>query len=63
LSEVGHTFVVAGYIQPEKELLIVDPNYPQPGYREFSFEAFSKIWNSRKVGGEFRAAVFTTPPD
>ena len=34
LSASGHTFVISGYIQPERRLLVVDPDAPPPGYRQ-----------------------------
>ncbi len=54
----GHTFVVAGYSIPNQTLLAVDPGEPFPGIRAVGFVELDRIWNSRAVGFNGRAAVF-----
>ena len=63
LSTVGHTFVVAGYSQSERMLFIADPDLSPPGFRQVSFNDFMRFWNSKTVGADVRAAVFTEPPN
>jgi hypothetical protein len=54
----GHTFVVAGYSKADRALFAVDPNRPFPGTRTVGFEELDRIWTSKGVGSDVRAAVF-----
>jgi hypothetical protein len=60
----GHTVVIAGYFARQRKLLAVDPSEAAPSIREVEFAELARIWNSRGVGSDVRAAVFpkTTPP-
>lgn len=57
----GHTFIVNGYDENARYLIIMDPNIPAPGIRVISYKDIEKIWNSRGVGYNGRGAVFTEP--
>jgi hypothetical protein len=52
---------VAGYSAPDRTLLIVDPFETSPGIRAVGFAELDRIWNSRAVGSNLRAAVFRRP--
>ena len=60
-----HTFVICGYDEAAAEILIMDPNIPDPGWRVLTYAQFEQVWNSDGVNYHYRAAVFTTgkPPE
>jgi hypothetical protein len=56
---IGHTFIVNGYDETNQLLIIMDPAIPAPGIRVISYKNVEEIWNSRGVGYNGRAAIFT----
>jgi Peptidase_C39 like family len=54
----GHTFVVAGYSVPDRDIFVVDPFEAAPGVRAVGIRELQGIWNSRATGFNGRAAVF-----
>jgi hypothetical protein len=57
----GHTIIVSGYNDADKNLVIIDPNIDTPGFRIISYKKIAEIWNSRGVGYNGRGAIFTSP--
>ncbi len=57
----SHTFVVSGYDDAAEFLIVIDPNIPAPGIRLISYQIIEQIWDSRSVGFNNRAAIFTSP--
>lgn len=57
----SHTFVVAGYDDTARNLIIMDPNIAAPGLRLISYDNIEAIWTSHKTGFNKRATIFTAP--
>ena len=57
-----HTVVASGYDEAAQRLIIFDTNIPPPGIRVVPYSDVETFWNSRNVGYDGRAAIFSQPP-
>jgi len=55
----GHTMAVVGYDRTSETIYFHDPSIDEPGLRRLSYREFGEIWNSKGVGFNKRASVFT----
>lgn len=55
----SHTFVIVGFDEAAKQVLISDPSLPDPGLRTLTFEQLRSIWNGVSYGLNARPALFT----
>jgi hypothetical protein len=56
-----HAFVLSGYSVRDQTFIGVDPAMPYPGLRIVAIKDLDRIWTSREVGADIRAAVFPKP--